>query len=217
MSLSCPSGYAEYPMRSLKYPIGRAHALPSRAALSPAADKGTDTTATAAPGTPPAHAGERALHGTLLGIWWDIVQDGTRPVSDACRGGDPTCRVRRIIRTLAAIIRTLAAIIRTLAAIIRTLAAIIRTLAAIIRTLAAIIRTLAAIIRTLAAIIRTLAAIIRTLAEVSRGAPTQHALAALRVLGYSQCCECIDGSRLLRVPNTLPTNRDASISSARWK
>jgi hypothetical protein len=38
----------------------RIYAFPFRAALSPAADKGTGTTATAAP-QPPAHAGERTL------------------------------------------------------------------------------------------------------------------------------------------------------------
>jgi hypothetical protein len=39
---------------------GRSHAFPFRAALSPAAKKGTDTTATAAP-RPPAHAGDHTL------------------------------------------------------------------------------------------------------------------------------------------------------------
>jgi hypothetical protein len=40
--------------------VGRSHAFPFRAALSPAADKGTGTTAMAAP-QPPAHVGERTL------------------------------------------------------------------------------------------------------------------------------------------------------------
>ena len=57
--LSGPSGYSEYPMCTL----GRWAAFPrcSRAALSPAADKRTGTTAMAAPGTPPAQSGERSL------------------------------------------------------------------------------------------------------------------------------------------------------------